>query len=136
MPNDADSLIEPDVDDPAEDPSDQDTPGDVADPEAAAAADTDAPAESDIDAETSDVGDDATQAVPLVDGVDEDEITVYEDDVNSDGLNDTVVEVDGGSVVLYGINSGDPTFEFSSVAQVNGNAGYAAIIADDTNLPS
>lgn len=66
MPNDADSLIEPDVDDPADSPSDQDAPGDVADPEAATDPDADASANGQVDA------DDATQAVPLVGGTEDD----------------------------------------------------------------
>ena len=45
MPNDADSLIEPDVDDPEEQPSDQDEQGDVAEAEAADADTVDASAD-------------------------------------------------------------------------------------------
>ena len=64
MPNDADSLIEPDVDDPEEQPSDQDEQGDVAEAEAADADTVDASANGHVD--------DATQAVPLIDEPDED----------------------------------------------------------------
>ena len=66
MPNDADSLIEPDVDEAAEHPSTDDAEGDVAEAEAADADDTDASANGQVDT------DDATQAVPLVDDPDED----------------------------------------------------------------
>ena len=82
VPNDADSLIEPDVDEPADSSSDQDAPGDVADPEAAADTETDASANGQVDAD----GDDATQAVPLIgddvsDGDDDGDASPFGDDL-------------------------------------------------------
>lgn len=67
MPNDADSLIEPDVDEPTDASPDEDAAGDVVDDAGGDVADGDASANGHLDA---DDAADATAAVPLVEPID------------------------------------------------------------------
>ncbi|MEM7288243.1 MAG: DUF3566 domain-containing protein [Actinomycetota bacterium] len=116
MPNDADSLIEPDVDDPAENSSDEDAPGDVADPSAADAVEPDAlDTTDDAEAETADAADpepadDDTQAVRVVDRDAEPDEDAEEDSPFGDGLR--LPDEDGYDGVDYSDGDLDDEYEY------------------------